>query len=325
MSELIELDSRYSTTRRVRKDAPEVIEAELKAKYKAQDQFETIIFQTEGEERKREGGLRTKGYFKKSSEEKPIITVITVVFNGQKYLDETILSVINQTYDNVEYIIIDGGSTDNTLEIIKKYEHAIDYWVSEKDRGIYDAMNKGIDLAMGEWINFMNADDYIYNESILSSISFKNANFVYGNILLRDGNYLFRSGKPVDLNLLAFSGIFHHQAVFAKKNLYISLGKFREDFKISSDYDFFVKVLKRNIETEYLNMDIAVMRVGGISSEEVSKSLNEKLLVIKGNYSFKTYVKAWMYQYFYERPRNYCRIFLKKRDLIKYWRVIRDR
>ncbi len=82
----------------------------------------------------------------------PLITVITVVYNGEKYLEETIQSVINQTYPNVEYIIIDGGSTDETIDIIKKYEDKIDLWISEKDEGIYDAMNKGIYLATGQWV-----------------------------------------------------------------------------------------------------------------------------------------------------------------------------
>ncbi|HAH56818.1 MAG TPA: glycosyltransferase, partial [Bacteroidales bacterium] len=85
------------------------------------------------------------------------MTVVTVVFNGVEFLEDTIKSVIGQTYDNVEYIIVDGGSKDGTLDIIKKYEYAIDYWVSEPDKGIYDAMNKAIDLGSGDWINFMNA------------------------------------------------------------------------------------------------------------------------------------------------------------------------
>lgn len=88
--------------------------------------------------------------------ELPLITVITVVLNGEGHLEETMQSVLNQTYPNVEYIIVDGGSTDGTLDIIRKYGDRIDYWVSEKDKGIYDAMNKGIKVALGSWINFMN-------------------------------------------------------------------------------------------------------------------------------------------------------------------------
>ncbi|ORM38742.1 hypothetical protein A2G94_05325 [Francisella endosymbiont of Ornithodoros moubata] len=101
---------------------------------------------------------------------KPLITVITVVYNGEAYLEKIILSVINQTYESVEYIIIDGGSTDGTIDIIKKYESKINYWISEAYNGIYDAMNKGIKLATGDWINFMNAGDLFYNLSVLERL-----------------------------------------------------------------------------------------------------------------------------------------------------------
>jgi glycosyltransferase involved in cell wall biosynthesis len=118
----------------------------------------------------RSGGLRTKGIAKQSSKHMPLITVITVVRNGEKTLEQTILSVIDQTYQNVEYIIIDGVSTDNTLDIVRKYEDRIDYWMSEPDGGIYYAMNKGIDLASGEWINFMNSGDSFYKENTVDSV-----------------------------------------------------------------------------------------------------------------------------------------------------------
>lgn len=172
MTDWIELDPRYSTTRRVRKVAPEVVEAELKAAHKPEDQFETILFQPEGEGRKGEGGLRTKRYFKKNSDLKPLLTVITVVFNGEKYLEETILSVISQSCDNIEYVIIDGGSTDGTIDIIRKYEHAISYWISEKDHGIYDAMNKGIRLATGSYVHLLNAGDVYTHSNVFSADMF---------------------------------------------------------------------------------------------------------------------------------------------------------
>ncbi len=108
---------------------------------------------------KLEGGLRNKGFLKESYKDRPLISIVTVVFNSERYLEETILSVINQSYDNIEYIIIDGGSSDGTLDIIKKYENKINYWLSEKDSGIYEAMNKGIDLVTGDWVNFVNSSD----------------------------------------------------------------------------------------------------------------------------------------------------------------------
>ena len=114
VSNIIYLDERYSTTKLLTKEKPEIVK-------NGGDKFQSVLFLPEVEGRKGEGGLRTKGYFKKSYEGKPLITVITAVFNGEKFLEETIKSVLNQTYDNVEYIVIDGGSTDRTIDIIKKY------------------------------------------------------------------------------------------------------------------------------------------------------------------------------------------------------------
>ena len=106
-----------------------------------------------------DGGLRKKQIIKKSQKDKPLVTIITAVFNGEKYLEECIKSLHNQKYDNIEHIIIDGGSTDKTIEIIKKYENKIDYWCQKKDQGIYDAFNIGMKLAKGDYIGFLNSDD----------------------------------------------------------------------------------------------------------------------------------------------------------------------
>ncbi|HBH60782.1 MAG TPA: glycosyltransferase, partial [Nitrospiraceae bacterium] len=128
-----------------------------------------------------EGGLRVNGEFhKKSYQEKPLISVITITLNTAHTLDTAIQSVLNQTYDNIEYIIIDGGSTDDTLKIIRKYEARIDYWVSEPDRGIYDAMNKGIVLATGELIGMLNAGDYYEKKGLAAAMAAYSKNKVPG-------------------------------------------------------------------------------------------------------------------------------------------------
>ncbi len=230
MSEFIELDSRYSTTRRVRKIAPEVVEAELKAAHKPEDQFKTILFQPEGEGRTGEGGLRTKGYFKKSSKEKPLITVITVVFNGEKHLEETILSVINQTYDNVEYIIIDGSSTDRTLDIIEKYEHAIDYWVSEQDNGIYDAMNKSCRLSHGNALSFLNSGDR-YIGDVLSAIKSIPC-LLPCKVQEADGRVWRKLATSPKQGLPTT-----HQAIIFQNQKIL----YNTAYKISADYDFFLR------------------------------------------------------------------------------------
>ena len=124
---------------------------------------------------------------------KPLISIITAVYNGEKNLEETILSVINQTYDNVEFIIIDGSSTDGTIDIIKKYEDKIDYWISEKDSGIFDAMNKGILASKGDFINFMNAGDFFTRINLVSDVvnilNSEEINLLYGNHYTGNGNY----------------------------------------------------------------------------------------------------------------------------------------
>ena len=154
MDNTIYRDGNYCTIRLLTKEKPILNQ---KPEYKLIPK----LFLPENSERKTEGGLRMQGYYKKSYKDKPLISVVTVVYNGEKYLDQTIKSVLNQGYDNVEYIVIDGDSRDSTVDIIRKYEEHIDYWVSEPDAGIYDAMNKGASLCSGKYIAFLNADDWL--------------------------------------------------------------------------------------------------------------------------------------------------------------------
>ncbi len=254
------LDEKYSTTRCVTKEKPQIIN-------RPEDKFETLLFLPPGEGRKGEGGLRTKGYFKKSYEGKPLITVITVVLNGEKYLEETIQSVLNQTYDNVEYIIIDGGSTDGTLDIIKKYEHAIDYWVSERDKGIYDAMNKGIDVASGEWINFMNAGDGFFDFYVLSKIftqnELQNIDVVYGNHNVMYPNKM-RIAKAGKIENIWKGSQFCHQASFISSKVH-KKNKFNLSNRIGADFEFFYKLHRMGKSFRYLDLIIANYSAGGLS------------------------------------------------------------
>ena len=168
-NEVSELNPNFSTTRLVTREKP-IIEKNPSSK------VQSVLFLPPNPERKGEGGLRTKGYFKRSYDEVnnlshqstlPLVTIITVVFKGEKHLEQTIQSVVNQTYNNVEYIIIDGGSTDGTLDILLKNEERIDYWVSEPDEGIYDAMNKGIIISRGDLLLFLNCGDYLCNQFVV--------------------------------------------------------------------------------------------------------------------------------------------------------------
>ena len=198
------------------------------------------------------GGLRIKGITKHSKENMPLITVVTVVRNGEKTLEETILSVINQTYKNVEYIVVDGASTDGTLDIIRKYEDKIDYWMSESDKGIYYAMNKGIDLAYGDWINFMNSGDSFYKSDVIENINTIKDSYsdvVYGNTNVCFKGYSIKkqSKLPSDKEYMPFC----HQAALVKRSI-AQKWPFDVSYKICADKDFFHKIYFAKYKFQYL-------------------------------------------------------------------------
>lgn len=173
----------------------------------------------------------------------PKISVLTVVFNSKNELEKTIKSIIDQNYPKLEYIIIDGGSTDSTLAIIKKYESRITTWVSEKDHGIYDAMNKGINLATGDWINFMNAGDTFHTNHVINDIFGNNSDhsdIIYGNTLLKGNNHNVISYAK-SINSLKFGMAFCHQSVFVASDILKKI-KFDLRYKLASDYDLFLKL-----------------------------------------------------------------------------------
>ncbi|WP_324172652.1 glycosyltransferase family 2 protein [Sulfurimonas sp.] len=258
---------------------------------------------------------------KKIIENKPLVSIVTVVFNGEKYLEETILSVINQTYMNVEYIIIDGGSTDETVDIIKKYENKIDYWVSEKDAGIYDAMNKGIDLVNGDWINFMNAGDVFYDITTIKKIFqnnlHANINFIYGNL---DINYesFNKTKKALSLEYFWKGMPFSHQSVFINSSFH-KLNKYNLDYKIASDFHLFYNSYQKKNKFYYINKTISVVLFGGLSDNNHLQVLEENYQIIKDN-NFKTkYYIYYHYMHIIVRLKNFIKLILgnKLSSLVK--------
>ncbi len=207
----------------------------------------------------------------------PLITIITVVYNGAKYLEETIQSVINQTYPNVEYIIIDGGSTDGTLDIIKKYEEYIDYWVSEKDKGIYDAMNKGIDLAGGKWINFMNAGDGFWKEDVIEKVflgkEYENVGVVYGDTIVNYGNFI-KKIESYEINSMFYIMPFCHQSCFILSN-YMKKFKYDTKFKLAADFDFFVSLFNNRVQFKKTLFPFSNVLHQGLSDKNRVQVLNE--------------------------------------------------
>ncbi|MDX2426194.1 MAG: glycosyltransferase family 2 protein [Cycloclasticus sp.] len=213
-----------------------------------------------------EGGLRAKYCSKKQYKRKPLISVVTVVFNGEKYLEQTINSVVNQSYNNIEYIVIDGGSTDGTVDIIKRHEHAIDYWLSEPDEGIYNAMNKGANLCTGEYIAFLNADDW-YNldtvESVVQRIT-KGTDFLFGNILMYRSSTDYIEFKSNLANYKKYMP-FGHPSLFLKRDLALELG-FDEQYRTIADYDLVLRLIEGEYQYTYIDEPLANYRVGGASS-----------------------------------------------------------
>lgn len=193
----------------------------------------------------------------------PKISVITVCYNAVKELEKTILSVINQTYNNLEYIIVDGGSTDGTIEIIKKYEYKITFWISEPDNGIYDAMNKGIRHANGEWINFMNAGDIFNDNQVLEKI-FANKYDESISFLYSDNWYQTNKKKIYAKHNHKNLSILHQSSIY-KRSLHDIHGIYIVTPKIIvSDLLFFASIP----QDEFYKVDIPIScnTIGGVSS-----------------------------------------------------------
>lgn len=208
----------------------------------------------------------------------PLISVITVTFQGGAQLEDTIQSVLNQSYQNIEYIIIDGGSTDNSLDILKKYESDIDYWLSEPDKGIYDAMNKGIELASGNWINFMNCGDRFFSKVVLTNI-FGNqlqsdASILFGNWEVRYASGKKRMGKSEFADNLWKGSQFCHQSVFIASS-YHKTHPYNYKNKIVADFEFFHSAWKDKQSFKKIDEIVSSIDAGGISDRS-------RIDVIKG-------------------------------------------
>jgi len=219
-----------------------------------------------------EGGLRIRGLFnRESTPDRPLVSIITVCRNSEKYLEQTIQSIINQTYDNIEYIIIDGASTDGTLDIICKYNDYIAYWVSEPDKGIYDAMNKGSKIASGDYALYLNSDDYLYhNDSIEKTflMGLQPGEYPYliaGQIRFALDDQLLDWVWPTNERML-YKYSPRHQAVFIYKTIYKKVF-YNSFFKSAGDYDFWLKLQQQGLlQIKYIDNIISVFRLGGISN-----------------------------------------------------------
>lgn len=212
----------------------------------------------------------------------PLITVITVSFYAGKTIENTILSVINQNYPNIEYLIIDGGSTDNTLDIIKKYENKINYWIREKDKGIYDAMNKGVSLAKGDYIIFLGADDTftgntVLEEAVNSIIENNYPDIWCGSLNLVDLQMgIYKGIKPNFYPTMPLPKLtLLHQALLAKRNILLE-HRFDTSFKIAADYEFYYWCISEKKTILTYDLCIANFSIGGVSATKTIKAIGDK-------------------------------------------------
>ncbi|MBU1425714.1 MAG: glycosyltransferase [Gammaproteobacteria bacterium] len=226
-----------------------------------------------------EGGKRTRGNLKRSLPGKPLLTVITVVFNGAETLEHTLCSVMEQTYKNIEHIVIDGGSSDATLDILRKYDSHIDYWVSEKDAGIYDAMNKGIALASGDFIGMLNSDDYFAGpnamETIVANLKASNADAVFSNLDIVDPanpSHVLRKYRISRLTpfMLRIGVMPPHPTFYCKKSCYEKAGLYRTDYRIAADFEMLTRLLiTHHITWQFIDETTVKMRSGGLSTSGI--------------------------------------------------------
>lgn len=207
------------------------------------------------------------------------ISVITVCFNAAEYIEQTIQSVIGQTGVEFEYIIVDGLSTDGTVDIIKRYQASIDQWVSEEDKGIADAMNKGIGLATGDYLIFLHADDYfIGTDDLSNSLALMDTGadiYAFDVLYQTKGKNVRKSTKSFGC-LTNFKTPVMHQGAFCKSTLITRLDGFNNTYKIAMDYDFFLRAYQQGASMEIKHQIISLMRDTGISSRQDWDSLKER-------------------------------------------------
>jgi len=206
------------------------------------------------------------------------ISIITVSYNSDSTIQKTFDSIREQSYSNIEYIVVDGSSNDNTISILKQNEDIISKWISEQDRGLYDAMNKGISLATGNLIGILNSDDTFHDTNVIEKIAdFHKKNSIeasIGNIIQHDQNQKVKrvySSKNWNPEKLKIGFMPPHPSIFINKSVYDNLGDFSLGFKIGADYEIITRFfLKNNIKWKYSGITTTAMLIGGVSSSGIS-------------------------------------------------------
>lgn len=221
----------------------------------------------------------------------PKLSIITIVYNNVEAIERTMLSVLNQTYNNIEYIVIDGNSTDGTKDIIYKYKDHLSQFISEADKGIYDAMNKGLALATGDYVLFMNSGDEIYAIETVTAVfaSAPSGDIYYGETEMYDENWKslgqrrHRAPEHFDWQSFKFGMSVSHQAIYIKRSL---TEPYNLSYKYSSDIDWIIKAAKKSSSIVNTHLYVAKYLVGGISKKKHWASLKERFKILSHYYGF---------------------------------------
>ena len=238
-----------------------------------------------------EGGLRMNGKYKSSTLSQPLVTVITVVLNREQTIRQCLTSVLGQSYGNIEYIVIDGASTDKTLDIISEYAEAIDYYVSEPDTGIYNAMNKGIALSSGNYIVLLNSDDWYHIDAVKSLVNAarsSNADVTHADAIVVN----HAGSKQYDLKGWLNDGIYtrgaplRHETMLVKRELYDQIGYYDESYPIIADYVFMLAIYHAGASFFHLKQSLLYFRSTGISNTAHGKRSEERMRIFKEYFPF---------------------------------------
>ena len=239
----------------------------------------------------------------------PLISIVIPVFNAGKTLQSTIESVLNQSYKNIELIIVDGESVDNTNEIINQYNKNINIFICEKDNGIYDAMNKGIVAASGDWLLFLGGDDVLYDSEILASIfndsNFDKVDFLYGDVLFKSNSLKY--GGEKDYPTLLDSNICH-QSIFYHKKIFETIGQYNLRYQVLADFDMNIRVFKNeSIQKKYIPKIITLFNDKGTSNSVLDKYFySDMLSVFQKEKDFNNRSPYLQRYYFYCGIINLC-------------------
>ena len=226
------------------------------------------------------------------------IAVVTVNLNNVNGLIKTINSIINQTVKKFEFIIIDGGSTDGSIKIIEKNKKHIDYWVSEIDKGVYNAMNKGLEKVTSDYCLFLNSGDYLHDEKTLENVKQQITNgvpLIYGSIKWEDSNIFWNPKKDLKAFEMTNKSVIPHQGAFFNTLILKKLNGYKENFKVISDWGIMLEIIALGAKTQKLDLIISICEKQGISAKFENKAKKERLVYLI-RYNFKILIFGIMYQ-----------------------------